>query len=91
MVTIKKINDAAPGKEQAAELVRQCRIELRACSGNWARLARMSNGTIGYAWLQQFAKGNIITPKIDTILELAKYLGIKIEAKAGPHYNKFPG
>ena len=91
MNMIEKINTAKPGKEQAEEIVRQARIELRNHSGQWARLARISDGDLTYAWIQQFANGNIDMPHVDTIMTLAKFLGVRFKAEAGEHYNRFGG
>jgi hypothetical protein len=89
MDRIEKINAAKPGRHTAEEFVRQLRAELKACSGQWKRLARMSDGELTHAWLVQFANSHIVNPHIDKAFILAKYLGMVPKVKTGPHYNRF--
>ena len=91
MTDIEKINAAKPGREQAEEIVRQCRAELRRNSGQYGRLARLAEGRLTYGWITQFAAGGIDMPKLETILILARFLGVRFVAEEASHFAKFEG
>jgi hypothetical protein len=89
MANVKKINDAPPGEQTAEEFIRQLRAELKAQSGQWKRLARLSDGKLTHGWLVQFANNAIVMPHVDKAFVLATYLGIRPMFMEGPHYNRF--
>jgi hypothetical protein len=91
MKSIEKINAAKPGQPMSDEFIKYLRAELKAQSGQWKRLARISNGELTHAWLVQFANSGIINPHVDKAFVLAKYLGIKPRFEASQHFNRFEG
>ena len=77
------------GSEFADALIKEVRKELNANKGDWKRIVKLSNGSIGYAWLSAIGTGRIRATRIDKISELAMFLGMRLQVAPGPHFNKF--
>ena len=85
---MKNLNEKK-GSDWAAGLVEAARNELNANKGQWARLVDLSAGKLTYAWIAAFASRRIKMPHVDKIAELSLYLGIRLQAVEGNHFNKF--
>jgi hypothetical protein len=86
-----RVNQAEQGEPLAHTLIEELRSELKTNNGQWARLSRISDGSLTYPWIQQFANGEIDMPSLEKAAALAKYLGFRIKVEQGQHYNRFSG
>lgn len=84
----KKHETLSKGEVIAKGIMDRVRRELEQAKGQWGRLHRISG--IPHRTIAAIASGEIRYPHIDTVAELARYLGMELTTQACAHFNKYP-
>jgi hypothetical protein len=73
--------------QEASKLVETLRKDLRKRRASLLRLSRISG--LPHRWIVAFTDGQIREPSFPRVVELARYLGLRITVRPGAHFDKF--